>query len=472
MNNNELFLDYLENENVIDKYSIKFENANLSSIKHKFYEKAEIQNSPGRLKDKKNRRTKFSIWIAATLVICLLTGAIAFGLIDMSPLISLIGEKFGTVLQPIGMVDEYDGIEVKTLAAINDNDMIYIYFTMRDLKADRIDSSIDIYDFLVTKTIGMNTEVISFDESTKTATLRMTGFGGENLNNKKISMIINSFLTGARKEEYNTRLCLAEILSDMPYAKTEHISKKDITGGSGEEIRTITDNGQEIILLKRDELNLEIQGLEWMTISNIGFVDDKLHIQINPDSNMGRFNHGDFFFKNEKDESVYYDYNKISFGEYKLENTIYGGDYIEYIFDISDIKELEKLKLMGTFTVYDKYTTGKWENQFTVSAIGESREIVTDIALNKTIIKKITLSPLGVNFIAQGKLDDEIGEQLPMLDFNITLHYENGEYKGPYNVMYYAEPGEYNVKYVSSELIDVDKVTSISINGETVNITN
>lgn len=34
--------------------------------------------------------------------------------------------------------------------------------------------------------------------------------------------------------------------------------------------------------------------------------------------------------------------------------------------------------------------------------------------------------------------------------------------------MYYAEPGQYNIKYVSSELIDVEKVTSVSINGELI----
>lgn len=314
MKKDELFLEYLESENGMDEYGSKFENDNLNGIKQKFYEKAGLSNSSDKPPKTKNGRVKLSIWIAATLVICMLTGAMAFGLIDMSPLISIIGEKFGTVLQPINMVDEYDGIEVKTLAAINDDDMVYIYFTIRDLTEDRINSSIDLCDnYILTNTIGLNCEVISFDEATKTVTLRMKGSGGKELNGKKISMIINSFYSG-----------------------TENI-------------------------------------------------------------------------------------------------------------------------------------TGKWVNKFTINSIGEVKEIDTDIALEEARIKKIFLSPLGVKFVAQGDSVNKISEQLPMYDFDIILHYKNGEFDEPYNVTYYAEPGEYNIKYVSSELIDVEKVTSITINGESIN---
>ena len=84
------------------------------------------------------------------LVFCLLTVCNSIWRYrHVTLLINIIGEKFGTVLQPINMADEYDGIELKTLAAINDDDMVYIYFTLTDLKENRIDSKIDIYDFVV-----------------------------------------------------------------------------------------------------------------------------------------------------------------------------------------------------------------------------------------------------------------------------------------------------------------------------------
>lgn len=465
MKKDELFLEYMESQNSIKEYAGSFKKENLISIKQKFYEKAGLNNSSVKIPEKRNRRAKFRTWIAATLVFCLLTGVIAFGVIDMSPLINIIGEKFGTVLQPINMADEYDGIELKTLAAINDDDMVYIYFTLTDLKENRIDSKIDIYDFVVKNTMGLNCEVIGFDEATKTATLRITGSGGRKLNGKNLSMRIDSFLTGAKRHEFDTGLNLAEIIYDAKNTETEFISLDRITGGSYSQD---TSKNKKIELLKKDELSVSIPGLDWLVISNIGFVNGKLHIQVNPDSNMGRFNHGYFYFADTMGDPVHYNTENIYFGEYKLGNITHGGGYIEYIFDISDIKELEGLKLMGAFTVYDRYISGKWENRFTVNSIGGSKEIDTNIAIEGATIKKVVLSPLGINFVAQGEPIDKESQQLPMYDFDVIIHYENGESEKPYTVMYYAEPGQYNIKYVSSELIDVEKVTSVSINGELI----
>jgi len=125
---------------------------------------------------------------------------------------------------------------------------------------------------------------------------------------------------------------------------------------------------------------------------------------------------------------------------------------------------------MGSFTVYDRYISGKWENKFIVNSIGKSKEFDTDIAIEEATIKKIVLSPLGISFIAQGGSENRAGAQLPMYDFDVVIHYENGRFEKQFTVMYYAEPGQYNIKYVSPELIDVDKVTSISINGEIINL--
>ena len=74
--------------------------------------KAGLNNSSVKIPERKTEEQSSEHGLRQ-LVFCLLTGVIAFGVIDMSPLINIIGEKFGTVLQPINMADEYDGIELK-----------------------------------------------------------------------------------------------------------------------------------------------------------------------------------------------------------------------------------------------------------------------------------------------------------------------------------------------------------------------
>ena len=116
--------------------------------------------------------------------------------------------------------------------------------------------------------MGLNCEVIGFDEATKTATLRITGSGGRKLNGKNLSMRIDSFLTGAKRHEFDTGLNLAEIIYDAKNTETEFISLDRITGGSYSQD---TSKNKKIELLKKDELSVSIPGLDWLVISNIGF---------------------------------------------------------------------------------------------------------------------------------------------------------------------------------------------------------
>ena len=53
--------------------------------------------------------------------------------------------------------------------------------------------------------MGLNCEVIGFDEATKTATLRITGSSGRKLNGRFIHEN-RQLLTGAKRHEFDTGL--------------------------------------------------------------------------------------------------------------------------------------------------------------------------------------------------------------------------------------------------------------------------
>ncbi len=474
MDKDRLFLNYLESgEEDMGHYAKPFHKENRDGIRDKFFEKAGV-GAPFEpyIQKKKSKKGLFRLWIAAALIFCLFTGAVAFGVIDLTSLIDLVGGRIGTQLQPIGLISEHEGIRMKTLAAMNDDDMVYIYLTLTDLWGERIDETLDIYDYFVSQAPALNCQVINYDENSKTATLRMSGSGGKELTGRKITVSINSFLSGAKKTKgFETGLDLYTLLENGGDATIERVGSHEISGGSGEFTIDRKREGEDFLLLKRDEKAISLPGLDWLTLSNIGFVEGKLHIQINPDSDMGRFNHGNFYFVDTNGDSIYCT-NTVAFGKYKQGETTIGGDYLEYIFDISTVNQLEGLKLMASFTTYDQYVEGRWENTFTLEAIAESKEVDTDLPLKRGSIKKITVSPLGITLNCLGDPDikrDGEGGILPA-DIEMTLQYEGGKSVGPYTVICHIEPGEFNIKYLPPDIIDVEKVESITVDGETIKI--
>lgn len=99
------------------------------------------------------------------------------------------------LLQPIGVISEDNGIKMEVVAAMNDDEMVVVYSTMQDLIDDRIDETLDIYDHFFSGARKFNIQVVDYDESTKTATLRMQANGGKKLSGKKVRFRIDSFLS-------------------------------------------------------------------------------------------------------------------------------------------------------------------------------------------------------------------------------------------------------------------------------------
>jgi len=105
------------------------------------------------------------------------------------------------MLQPINQVSEYDGIKMEIVAAVNDDEMAVVDLTITDLTNQRIDKPLDIYDFFITGANMFNCQVIDYDETIKTAILRMLANGGKKLNGKKLDIDMYSISFGSYKKD-------------------------------------------------------------------------------------------------------------------------------------------------------------------------------------------------------------------------------------------------------------------------------
>ena len=105
--------------------------------------------------------------------------------IQFKNLLPIAGSDLMLLLQPIEVACEDNGIKMEVIGAMNDDEMAVIYITMKDLEGDRIDKTLDIYNYRLTGTHISNCQIVHFDEATKTATLRMQANGEEKLNGKR-----------------------------------------------------------------------------------------------------------------------------------------------------------------------------------------------------------------------------------------------------------------------------------------------
>ena len=138
------------------------------------------------------RRLRRRIFVVAiALCICLFaTGALAVTVPDFRRFLGNVTPDIIQMFQPIELSAQDNGIKMEVLAAINDDEMAAVYLTLQDFEGDRVDEHIDLYNFTIRGTHMMTSELVDYDEETKTAIIRMVGNGGKKLNGKKTTVSV------------------------------------------------------------------------------------------------------------------------------------------------------------------------------------------------------------------------------------------------------------------------------------------
>lgn len=445
-----------------------FTEQNLTNIKKLFHEKARLEadspcNSQNKRPQLNKRRTRKLIYIpiAAILSLTIVTGAAAaIGVIDLSSILQFLSGDRINILRPVNKTSEDQGIRIQTLGAVRDGSTTEIYVTLKDLTEDRVNNSLDVYDFHVSGGRAHNAQLVHYDAAEKTAIVRFL-VQGKRLSNR-MSVQISSFLSGAHKEEdYDSGLNLSELLSKKQQNEVDTLDPLEdwINGWGGESAQELSE--QEFIhVLRQEQTHIKLPGIDWMYISNIGFIDGKLHIQINPDDEMGRYNHGYFFFTDDRGNKQDIPMNSVSYGSYIKGGTRYGGDYEEYIFDISDISQLNNLRLKGDFTSYDQFVTGKWETTFDLKQDSLSKTGKATLMLDEEIRTEIVVSSLGVTLMGKG-----INQTTPE-NFHMELYLNDGTSILPKSE--FLNIDDNLMKWISPQTIPVNEVNYLMLNGQKV----
>ncbi|NLI53513.1 MAG: DUF4179 domain-containing protein [Clostridiales bacterium] len=289
--------------------------------------------------------------ILAVLVVCFLvvTPALADGVSGAYELLYLVSPKAAQFFKPIRKSSIDQGIEVSLEGISIDGASASVLITIRDLIAERIDDSIDLYDSYEINVDFDNAghcEQIGYDPETKTATFLITiesmQPGVTSITGKKLTFSLTTLLSGAKKA--------VAVPIEVDWSA---ISDKVET--------ELSDPYDEIVMVPGRTLFSPYDGFD---VTGIGYVNGKLHIQL---CTLGRHLYDDHAFLYLQDESGHIvPGDPLYRGGYGANaDATRRADYVEYAFDIQP-DDLSSYSLFGDFYHASNRVDGYWSVTFSL----------------------------------------------------------------------------------------------------------
>ena len=360
--------------------------------------------------DRHPRRCRRRAAVAVLCVcLCLLLSFTAFAAVlpDANDLLYRISPAAAEFLYPIRRSTEDDGVRLEVLYAANDNHTAVVYFSVQDLAGDRVDRTIDIYNYHLDGPTAFTCERIAFDEATSTAYFRMTGHGGNELSSKLTVFCMNSFLHHKKTASFGGNTLLRDIPLDN--AASLPMSQFYCSGGSG--------SGEGEFVLSPDTHNIPLEGVDFAHISAIGYVNQELHIQLAYDKSVD--SHGYLTLTAPDGRTLpcrAYSFQTAADtieGDYRTKHT-------EYIFAMADIADPSACTLGGTFTGDGGYQTGRWRLLFRLSDTAA-------LHFDGGVYGTVELTPLGLYLCGEALPDPASvsvilrdGSALSVADFSLV----------------------------------------------------
>lgn len=389
-------------------------------------------------------------WLIPSVATVFLASSITVGAAmndDVKNLLWHISPEIAALLEPIESTVEYGGIKMEIVSAMQDEDMAVVYVTMQDVEGNRIDETLDIYDFSMSKGRSFTVERIGFDPTTKTAFVRFTSFNGSSTD--KFKLKIRSFLSDKSVLEDVT---FPLDLQDVEKQQIEILPDDTIRGTGGE-----SPEG-DVYVLPAGVLNIQTQLYDRMQITNIGLHNDKLYVQTEWPANNA-IEHGEFYLVNPAGQKILPTVS-YSYGRDEQGIPIYAYNYEENVFNVKDIN-LAEYELKAKIYTAGQYVEGDWEASFKLEEMkGQSVPFAMDFG--DWIAKELKISPLGLTIIGEGDATET--EEL-----TATIVKKDGSHKELTSLVSFTDENQVKLKLLSEDPLKPEQIKSIIINGFKIN---
>ncbi len=415
-----------------------------------------------------NRKLRSIGAAAAVIFFCLTTLTVLGGEIPaIQYWINQVSPGLAEFLYPVTGSCEKEGICVSVIAGVNDEHHADIYFTIRDTEGKmRTVSKADFMD-----SAGLdggsvsNVEFISYDESTQTALYVLHESGGRNWSNKRNTFRIGSMMFRKRTFEwFETGISLAD---DIPSGvETVPLYACNYTGGSIAE--------EDIELLKADAMAISLgEDIDFVTISNLGIVDGKLHIQTKWDRSFD--NHGEFWLLEKgRTPKVYEDsvpYANYYFNTEEDEKNTGGNRFekhVEFVYDTEGLESLDNYSLWARVVEDGEIVKGNWEVDFVM------RDMEKITISDTKLAKEIQITPIGVCLTDPVTISQE-SFQGALQEYEAYVKMKDGSII-PLNTRMTYDEGEtdesgrkkWEISFVAERVLEIEEIEEVWIDQEKI----
>lgn len=262
--------------------------------------------------------------------------------------------KIAVKLLPVNVCCEDEGIRMEVEGISVEDDCAYVYISMQDLEGKRINESIDLFDSYSIHTnadqIG-GCSLVNFDEKNRKATFLITvqHMDGTSIEGECVTFSVSKFLTG--KKEIQEELTQISVDSIFEVTETQTEEGLSIRGGSYADGETTEKMERKYLYVDNSKSFVPTSGV---TVTNYGFVNDKLHVQVHYEDISQTDNHGYIYLLDVNGNRVLPKGNRAFWDEEGK------GSYEEYMFDVS-AETIGKYTIHGHFFTCQNLVEGDWE---------------------------------------------------------------------------------------------------------------
>lgn len=458
-----------------------------TSLKKRIFD-ARLEPSAGNTKsERKHPRYSFRKVLIATfvLVMCLFSTLVYAGIIDLSQIYKTIfPDNTGYIeqyIQPITSDSDEtnnetdttecvsNGIRIKLISAINDNNALQLFATATDMTGNRLSEESRFDDWGFSQGHGGNISVIDYKDTTKTATLLITSLG-ENLQGQS-NLTIRGFASNRHfyKNQAENNINLYELLQED--SATVLSQEEVFVSGGG-----VQNQEDELIYKTTDVLGFEERSdvfdtIDWCKISNIGFIDGYLHIQTQTMSDNQNDLASITLVNNENETSLrghlFLSYASKEHQQTK-NNLLPYPIYKDMIYKgITSPEQLKDLSITIDYMEEGQIVTGDWSFSFNVPNKATTNiKITKEITLNenKIAVDTVWLSPFGLSFSLE---KDDIADYQYADNVSITYHDNTVVLLKEITMTGYN--GETMLTF-GGKVIEVEKIKSITVNDEIITV--
>ena len=368
------------------------------------------------------------------------------------------------------------GFRMEVLSAVRDGENLYLLVDLTDIEQDRL--SDDLYAtggvFGISKNLGENVasmsgikiELLEYDKSRGTATLGVHATGA--FESEEVVFSLSSFSTGEVVVDKDApEIDLYSIVKNttpdfQPFDMSELGGVSLSSSGIFQQLEDIG------IMLTPDVINVTLPEVENDYISNIGYRDGLVHMQISS-NHFGRGGYGLLIaLRNRETGEDMTPLYTLRYGIDYADQPDFQGKYAnihtELVYALDSLEAIKDYVLHIEGKYYQNVYSGQWQVRFSApleaTSVGIPVSQPLSIGGKDIAIKRLTVTPLSVTVVLSESTQG---------DFDVVLIYENGERVSLANSgMFTFENGEQEWYFKNAFLFQ--QISQLEINGAVFDI--